>query len=72
MREEKIWLKSVLAGACDLSLRLNVKKYKPGDRAYGYGYVQKDTGLAHFRTFSVGLTDDEKEASTTSSTSAPT
>jgi hypothetical protein len=61
LKQEKTWLKLKLSEASDVVMRLNVKKYKLVDRKYGFGYVQKDTGLAHFRTCSHGFSDDEKQ-----------
>ena len=59
VRKEKTWLKAILTAANDMSVRVNVKRFKDKDRQYGFGYTLKDTGQSHYANFNFGFTNAE-------------
>lgn len=61
VKREKQWLKDVVERATNTTSRILLKQYKQKDLSYGYGYIQKDTGQAHYRIVSVGFSSEDLE-----------
>lgn len=54
-RAEKAWLRTIIAQATDIRVRLCVRKVKAADHDYGFGYDQKQVGLDHYMSVSGGM-----------------
>lgn len=52
-------MRAVVRDVTTLKIRINMKQVMAKDRAYKYGYDQKDTGQAHYLFFQFGFTDEE-------------
>lgn len=59
MAAEKAHLKKLLANISEHTVRIMLKRVNGKDRAYIYGYIQKDHGLEHYVGFSINFSKEE-------------